>query len=302
MADRTAQELLALLDVFYESDGPGKERVIAAFREASDPPAYAALEKGLRDNANDRARNAAMEIYVALGGRSLPHLLALLNDANEEVRTFSSVMLGSAKDSGAVPALIQALSDADMNVKHAAAEALGKIGDRRAVAPLIDALGTDMWLQFPAAIALGDIGDFRAVGPLVALLEIPGASAPAIQALGKLGDPSALEPLARFLDDDEPALREWAIEAVVETLSKNDPDTATPELSKKAEDLLMDTLKLDRPNARKNAAIALGYFRIQDAVPMLRGLLADEEMHEAARTAISRIESKSAAGAPHLQR
>jgi HEAT repeat protein len=278
-----------LLETFHDHDGPGKEQAIVALREADDSLVYPPLESALRNNANDLVRNAAMELYVALRGRSLPHLVVLLSDSNEEVRTFSGVMLGTIKDSGAVPALITALADPDMNVKHAAAEALGRICDRRAVDPLIEALATDMWLQFPAAIALGDIGDSRAVGPLVALLTMPGANVPAIQALGKLAHPLALIPLVGFLEDEEPALREWALEAVVETLSRNS-SAAIPALSKKAKNMLLESLTPDRPNVRKNAVTALGYYRVREAVPALRSLLTDADLSEAARMSLARIE------------
>ncbi len=284
-------ELNVLLQTFYDNDSAGKEEVMDAFRESADQSVYAFLESALRNNENDRIRNAAMEIYVALHGRSLPFLLSLLSDTNEEVRTFSAVMLGAIKDSRAVPGLINALADFDMNVKHAAAEALGKIGDRRAVEPLIQALTTDMWLQFPAAIALGDIGDYRAVAPLVNLLSVPGANVSAIQALGKLAQPEALKPLAGFLDDDEPALREWALEAVVETLSRNCSRVKVPALSDKGKHLLLDSLMhdVDRPGVRKNGAIALGYFRVHEAIPALQALLKDRELGEAARMSLSRI-------------
>jgi HEAT repeat protein len=279
-----------LLAGYYEYDGSGKERVIAAFRESADPLVFPLLETALRNNRNDKLRNAAMEMYVALHRRSLPFLVALLLDGNEEVRTFSAVMLGTMKDSSAVPALIRALEDTDMNVKHAAAEALGKIGDRRAVEPLICLLSTDMWLQFPAAIALGDIGDSRAVAPLVTLLDMPGANVPAIQALGKLAHLSALEPLSAYLSDDEPSLREWALEAVVETLVKNGSDAPVPPLTDRAKELLIDALKPDRPGVRKNAAIALGCFRVREAVPALRDLLRDEDLNETARASLARIQ------------
>lgn len=284
-------QLNILLQTFYDQDAAGREQVIDAFRKADDQSVYPLLESAIRNNENDRIRNAAMEIYVALHGRSLPFLVALLSDANEEVRTFSSVMLGSIKDSRAVPAVIKALADVDMNVKHAAAEALGKIGDRRAVEPLIQALTTDMWLQFPAAIALGEIGDSRAVAPLVNLLSVPGSNVPAIQALGKLAHPEALKPLAGFLDDDEPALREWALEAVVETLSRNCSTVKVPALSDKGKQLLIDSLihDLDRPGVRKNGAVALGYFRVHEAIPALQALIRDRELGEAARLSLSRI-------------
>lgn len=289
---KNAKWLKVLLETFYDQDASGKERAIACFQDAPDEMVYLLLEKALRSNENDRLRNAAMELYVALRARSLPFLIALLGDEDEEVRTFSGVMLGAVKDSAAVPALIKALADQDMNVKHAAAEALGKIGDRRAVEPLIEGLATDMWLQFPAAIALGEIGDSRAVTPLISLLAMPGANVPAIQALGKLAHASSLEPLAAFLAADEPALREWALEAVVETFARNGV-IAVPLISRSAKQFLIDSLTLDRPSVRRNAVIALGYFGVRECVTALRALTGDEELSEAARLSLSRIDGSN---------
>jgi HEAT repeat protein len=110
---------------------------LAAFRLEVLLPA---LEGALRDGENASVRNAAMEIYVRLGPAAAAPLLALLRDADEEVRQFSAVMLGSLKDQAAVVALIGALEDPDLNVRHAAAQSLGQIGSPLAVPPLIEAL------------------------------------------------------------------------------------------------------------------------------------------------------------------
>jgi HEAT repeat protein len=284
-----ASSLGALLEAFYDLDERGKERAIAVFREAGDSLSYPILEISLKNNENDRVRNAAMEVYVALGGRSLPFLISLLNDADEEVRTFSGVMLGTIEDRGAVASLIAALADPDMNVKHAAAEALGKIGDPQAVEPLIDALATDMWLQFPAAIALGDIGDSRAVGPLIALLQMPGVNVPAIQALGKLADPTALGPLSRLLDDEEPSLREWTLKAIAAILTRWPDSGGVLRLSQKSARVMIETLCANSLEARRNAAIALGCCKVREAVSALSELSADRDMGEVARKAIARI-------------
>lgn len=161
--------------------------------------------------------------------------------------------------------------------------------DPRAVDPLIEALASDMWLQFPAAVALGDIGDVRAVPPLIALLDASGANVPAIQALGKIGDVSALGPLCKFLEDEEPSLREWALEAVAKLLSKNPQRLQDAVLSQKAQDLLIETLRSASLKARRNAAIVLGRFQVSRSASSLTGLLSDREVREDALDALVRI-------------
>ncbi len=293
-ATATPDAMASLIKVFYEQGWTGKDRVISLFKDKPDLLIYPALEKALRDNENAGLRNAAMELYVTLGGRSLPPLCAYLRDGDEEIRCFAGVMLGDLKDREAVPELIHALSDPDLNVKHAAAEALGKIKDVRAVGPLIEALHTDMWLQFPAAVALGELGDSRAVRPLTELLETPGANVPAIQALGKIGDPSALGPLCAFLETDESSLREWSLEAVARLLARDPDKRHAVILSPKAERALLQTLKSDSQKARRNAVIVLGCFRVAASIPSLTGLLTDRDLREDALEAIVRIGGESA--------
>ena len=295
-AAATPQSLVSLIKAFYEQGWTGKNRVISAFKDKPDTLIYPVLENTLRDNENAGLRNAAMEIYVTLGGRSLPPLCTLLRDHDEEIRCFAGVMLGDLKNKGCVPELIRALSDPDLNVKHAAAEALGKIKDTRAVESLIEALHTDMWLQFPAAVALGEIGDARAVLPLTALLDTPGANVPAIQALGRIGDPSALNPLCTFLEADESSLREWALEAVAGLLARDPAKKHIVSLSPKAQDTLLQTLKSDSQKARRNAVVVLGCFRVAAAVPSLTGLLTDRDLREDSIEALVRIGGETALG------
>ncbi len=247
------------------------------------------LEQALRNDANANVRNAGMELYVSFGSRSLSRLVLLLQDADEEVRTFAAVMLGAMGIREAVPALINALVDADLNVKHAAAESLGRIRDDRAVLPLIDALTGDLWLQFPAAMALGELADSRAVGPLIALLEMPGANMPAIQALGKIGDPAALGPLGKLLEDDEPSLREWTLEAVAAIFARWPDSGDKLSVSPRLTGFLLEILGSDNHEAKRNAAITLGCCKIQEALPSLTGLCADRDIGDVARKAISRI-------------
>ena len=285
----TPEALTSLLSTYYDGSSEDQARIAALVSGEPDDLVYAVLEQALRNDANANLRNAAMELYVSFDSRSLPRLATLLQDANEEVRTFAAVMLGTMGNREAVPALINALVDGDLNVKHAAAESLGRIRDDRAVLPLIDALTGDMWLQFPAAMALGELGDSRAVGPLVALLEMPGANMPAIQALGKIGDPAALGPLGKLLEDEEPSLREWALEAIASIFARWPDSGGNLLVSPKASGILLETLSSNNHEAKRNAAITLGCCKIQEALPVLAVLSADHDIGEVARKAIARI-------------
>ena len=81
-------------------------------------------------------RTGEMELLIAFGDITVPHLTKLLTAGNEEVRNCSAVMLGAIGNPQAVMPLIAALEDPEANVRHGAAAALGEIGDCRAVPAL----------------------------------------------------------------------------------------------------------------------------------------------------------------------
>src|SRR5262245_27029933 len=74
--------LLAVADDSWPVRQAAAER-LSAFPVAALLPA---LEAALRDGENAGMRNAAMEIYVRLGGAAAEPLLRLLKDDDEEVR------------------------------------------------------------------------------------------------------------------------------------------------------------------------------------------------------------------------
>jgi HEAT repeat protein len=176
---------------------------------------YPVFERAVRNDDDADLRNGAMELLVNFGVEAIPRLVKLLEDENEEVRNFSSVMLGDIGRPEAVEALIRALGDEDMNVRHSVAEALGKIGDRAAIPPLVNSLKCDFWLQFAAITALGNIGDHQAAPHLLEILENEIWSEPVVDALCKIGDPRSLKPLADLLPQLDDNLGAAVIKAVV---------------------------------------------------------------------------------------
>ena len=71
-----------------------------------------------------------------------------------------------------VPALIAALQDADWHTRYLAARSLGQLGDAKAVTPLIAVLtDADSRVRKLAARALGQLKDKAAVDPLIAALK-----------------------------------------------------------------------------------------------------------------------------------
>ncbi len=255
------------------------------------------LEKYLRDGDDANVRTAAMEAFPRYGKRATSYLLALLRDPDEEIRTFSGVMLGAIGDPDSVADLIAALDDVDENVAHAAAEALGMIADDGAVEPLIEALKKEFWIRYPAATALGQIGDPRAVPPLLDLIGDDMLQGAVIEALGNIGDPSAAPALARLLARDDPLTRNDVIAALVKVQSKIDSigQEGGDGLGEIAGVLGRDdvvrhlTGSLSDPDleVRKNAVVALGWLKKVQSLPGLIELLGDFEIEEYVAGAIT---------------
>lgn len=208
----TVEQLLLLIaddDSGYKPDV--MEHLLALDFEAL----YPMLEQAVRNNSNADLRNGAMELLVRFGKPSVPRLVKLLHDPDEEVRNFATVMLGDIGNREAVGALIHALSDPDVNVSHGAAEALGKIGDRAALLPLIDLLKGDFWLQYAAINAISAMRDFRAVPHLLDLLDNELLAGPVVQTLGKIGDPRSIYPLCNILPYVDDAMAGQIAKALV---------------------------------------------------------------------------------------
>ncbi len=157
---KSVEELLLLVaDAAKGYRQDALDRIMALGLDAVD----SILENAVRDDDHADLRNGAMEVLVAFGESAVPMLLELLRDDNEEVRNFSTVMLGDIGSPTAVEPLSEALRDPDATVRHGAAEALGKIGDYRAVEPLREMSRNDFWDSFYALSALSALGGETAV-------------------------------------------------------------------------------------------------------------------------------------------
>lgn len=200
LAGKTVKELLLLVaDDDYGLKSASVEILLGMGLERI----YPILEKGVRNDEDADFRNGSMELLVRFASESVPQLIKLLRDSNEEVRNFAAVMLGDIGNRKSVGALIRALSDKDVNVSHSAAEALGKIGDRSALFPLIELLKGDFWVQYSAITAIGAMPDYRAVPHLMQMLDNELLVGPVVDALGEIGDPRALYPLGKILPQVE---------------------------------------------------------------------------------------------------
>jgi HEAT repeat protein len=116
-------------------------------------------------------RTAAEALSQLHDSRTVPSLLAALQDPDSRVRRVAAQALGQLHDNRAVPGLIAALQDLDWWVRRAAVQALGQLQDARAVSSLLAVLQDPDWeSRRAAALALGQLHDSRAVPGLIAAL------------------------------------------------------------------------------------------------------------------------------------
>lgn len=177
------------------------------------------LQQHITDLAHPdkNVRSAAAVALGRVGGReACAALLAVVGqDADFYVRediTWALVRIGAE----AVEPLIAMLADADENVRHHAAHTLSKIGDPRAVKPLAGVLHDRSAAVVSKAIfTLGTLVGEEIVPMLVPLLGHPDTDVQntLITALERIGRP-ALPHLIPALKDENPQVRELAADAI----------------------------------------------------------------------------------------
>ena len=190
-------------------------------------------------------------------------------------------VLGILKDRESVDALVALLNDANNQVRPAAAQALGAIRDPRAVEPLIEHLTKNWQDTHDIARALGEIKDPRAIGPLIDAARqtnLQGFSVsyrepidnPVAWPLVYIGFP-AIEPLAGALGDQRQDVREVAAWALAQLrlqdgLNREDLQPAIGPLT---------VALADRSEIVRNyAAITLAHLGNTDAVDVMLGVVA----------------------------
>lgn len=271
------QEIQGLLDSLKNGDWWARKRCISKLLAHPEALYLPVLEQWLRNGDDALLRNASMEIYKALGRRSIDSLISLLQDLDGEVRIFAANVLGDIGDNACFDSLAKALDDPDIRVRHAAAEALGKIADERANDALARKIQDVPWVAMAAIAALGDIGGERAVDILHSCLDSEEYRGIACCALERAGDIRSVEFLGRFLGKDP--VGELALKAAVNICQKNGTSLPSSYLGHLIP-VLMDLQCSPKEEIRKSAFIALSWASDARAAPYLISALQDQELQE----------------------
>ncbi len=227
----------------------------------------------VRDDRGQEGRSTRLHALGGLGqlgrrdAKILAPAIALLNDADDEVRAQAAKGLGDARVADAYDGLVPLLADKSSRVRAFAAHALGKIARPDCVPQIATLLrennDRDAYLRHAGVMALTGVG---AKDPS-ALLKIARDDSPAVRmgvllALRRLNH----EAIARFLDDADPnvvleaarAINDEPVEAAMPALAAQLEKPQLAQKTKRDEMVLMRVLnanyRLGTPEAAQRLA------------------------------------------------
>lgn len=235
------------------------------------------LEEAMRNHEDALLRNASMDAYRVLGKRALSSLIRLLKDNDEEVRLFSTNLLGEIRDRRAVKELIEMLKDPDINVRIAATEALGKLKNPEAIDALTKSIEGDSWIALASIEALGEIGGKEAIRTLHHLIDREELRMFCINAIEKAGDIQSINKLSPFLSD--PFLREYSLKAIV-SIHEREGLRPSATYFKDMVPYLIEMLECWDETVKRAAFIALSWTEDSRAIPYLLNAINDEKLQD----------------------
>jgi HEAT repeat protein len=231
--------------------------------------------------------------------------IAGLKDSDSRHRIEAAVGLGQRCDKRAVVALLGTLNDTDPDLRIAAVEALGRLGDRSTIDPLIEMIRDKDWhVRMAVGRALcsfqAQTASYAALNSLVSNLDRPvvdegdmRARCATVLNINQLRTVNfsrkAILFLYTFMTDERPALRE-----IAEKTSLELPKT------RNGVHELIGLLKISNtPDVKRRTATLVGRTGLQDAVPVLEEIAAndrDTTVRQSATEALAMIKQKSQPG------
>jgi HEAT repeat protein len=283
-----------LIDHLHDPEPEDRRHAAFALALTKDASAWPTVREAVRDPDAGVRGEAAHALGACAGPMAVPDLLELLKDPKSEVRHAAAVSLGELCNVKPVPeamephvprlidALIRAMRDEDDQVGKFASMALRNLADPRAVPGLMAALRDH-------AVYSGSItGPLAALGE-AALLELreglrdsnERVRIAAIGLIANLRQEADALHLAALLEDGSPAVREHAIQALI-----NYPET--PGILQAIVERLHD---LD-VEVRLAAVETLARLGNPAAAPHLIECLDVEELAESAADALERLDTR----------
>lgn len=286
-------ELQKILEGLRESDWWARRKAISALVACPEQEYRAFLEEGIRNHEDADIRNASIEVFRALGARSIPALVSLSKDPDPEVRLFTANILCEIHDESALPILSALITDHDINVRAASAEAMGKIGDSRCLTMLEGALADETWVALAAIMAMGDIGGEYALSVLYECLENDDYREIAIAALEKAGERESIKYLTSYFDYEN--LSGHVLRAIVK-IAERQHVRPQPEYFINLVPKLIEMIGSPDKEGRLRAFTALCWAKDISGLSYMIEALKDEELQESAIEGLLGIGRKAVCG------
>ncbi len=288
------KELLELLEGLRSKDWWNRYKVTTELIKHPEEEYIDFLENALRNNEDANIRNAAIEIYKALGSRAFPSIFSLIKDDDHEVRLFSVNILGQIGNKEVMPHLFRTINDPDENVRVASAEALGMIGDESALHALKKTLDDELWVAMAGLQAIGEIGGEEALSIIYDCLEKEEYQDFAITAIAKAGNKHSIKYLTKFLDKTDHVFnKELALEAIVK-IAERERVRLRPENFRNFIPIIIETLNSPDFEMKKSAFIALCWSEDINGLPYFIEAIKDNELQEYAIDGLLSIGRKAA--------
>ncbi len=203
IADELLQETYGWLDEISRGEDAARTAInLGRMRDKRSIPGLLAVAQNNGAPLKDRVE--ALQLLADIKAwRSIPQMIALLEDREDEIGLFAALALAAVNNDDGRNLLRAALYDDDPSIRDLAAISLGKLGDLAAVPVLIEALGrNDLKVRENAIRLLGDLRDPRATEPLIETIAEDRTRYLSVLALGKIGDPRAFDTLMDVLEHE----------------------------------------------------------------------------------------------------
>ncbi len=177
------------------------------------------LVRYLRDEADDRLRNAGREMVKLRGSDGEALAVELLSDSDPDVVLAALEILEHREHNKtrALEPLRRLLRHTNVNVVQSEVVSLGRLGDASVVEDVLPLLDNDLWVRAAVIKALGDLRAKKAVPTLARLLDDAMAGPIAAEALALIGGADARRHLARHWLASQPSAG-YTLEQLARTL------------------------------------------------------------------------------------
>ena len=247
----------------------------------------------LLKSTESEVRVIAIELLIRIGKKSVPSILELLSDSDENIRKIALDVLKNISTPEAEEHLIRLLFDDDINVAIGAAESLGKCGTQKSVPYLRQCLDKEPWLKCAVIKSLGQIKDESALEAIldISLDEEKVVLFSTVQAIQQIGSIKGLDYLIQLLDQKNETLLPHIIHALA-TIIRSTDNTTISKIKKKIDSIsLMNLLEQNNEILVGSTIDLLGFFKEQSAVNQLLKLYTEsnEPLFDQLESALKKI-------------